>query len=276
MTIVLFQVEYTADAMKLELIEIASRNDPLLTVFGDVTFGQCEEVIESQPITFTSPESFIALPRFDVSRKLATMTFQFKTVEANGMIMYNGGSFGNIDSDFFAMEIIDGYLYLLLDLGSGAIKEKASRTRVDDGHPHIVFFQYGGKNGFIKVDAHQTEYTTPGRRSQLELEQLLFIGGLDFDRHNSYRLPKELWSGILKYGYVGCLQDLVVNNNKIDLMTVARTQRQRDIVTGCYRGEAKCDSQPCMHKGKCVEGWNRFTCDCRATEYTGDTCEQGR
>jgi hypothetical protein len=30
-----------------------------LTVFGDVIFNQCQDMVETKPITFTTPDSFI-------------------------------------------------------------------------------------------------------------------------------------------------------------------------------------------------------------------------
>ncbi|GFO35586.1 neurexin [Plakobranchus ocellatus] len=46
-----------------------------------------------------------------------------------------------------------------------------------------------------------------------------------------------------------------------------------NVVGYCKQMEPQCSSQPCIHQGKCVEGWNRFTCDCRATGYTGSVCQ---
>ncbi|XP_053395317.1 neurexin-1-like isoform X3 [Mercenaria mercenaria] len=267
------KVEYKADSINLELIEMANRDDNLITVMGDVVFGKCEEVIDSQPVTYTTPDSFVALPRWDVKKNSGTISFQFQTTEPDGLVMYNSGTYGSSNFDFFAMEIIDSYFYLIMDLGTGAIKEKVSRTEVDDGVPHIVHFQYSGRTGFIRVDAHETEYVTPGMGMQLDLEDMLFIGGLNFQRYNSYRLPKELWSGILKHGFVGCIQDMMINDEKVDLMTVARKQLQRDIKSECQKMDAQCLSQPCLHGGTCSEGWNRYACDCTNTSYKGKNCE---
>lgn len=34
----------------------------------------------------------------------------------------------------------------------------------------------------------------------------------------------------------------------------------------------QCDSQPCLNGGVCKDGWNRFTCDCSATNHGGPIC----
>ena len=270
------QVEYEADNIVLDLLDLAKTDHNLISIIGDLVFGKCEEVIDSQPVTFTTPESYVALSRWDLSRNTGTIKFQFRTTESNGLILYNSGSYKSNNYDFFAMEIIDGDFYLVMNLGTGSIKEKVSRTYVDDGMPHKVFFQYSGKSGLIRVDSHEIEYLTPGMGTKLDLDDLFYIGGLDFDRYNAYRLPKELWSGMMKKGFVGCIQDLILNNNKIDLMTVARKQAQRDVRPECREIEDQCASQPCLHRGLCKEGWNRYICDCRNTSYSGKNCEHGK
>ncbi|XP_052769324.1 neurexin-1-like isoform X2 [Mya arenaria] len=267
------QVEFKADSISLELIELAKADHNLISVIGDVIFGQCEDVVESQPVTFMTPESFIAMPKWDIKKKNGTISFQFRTTEPDGLIMYNSAQYGSSNLDFFGLEIIDGHFYLVMALGTGAIKEKISRNRVDDGLPHTVYLMYRGKTGLIRIDSHEYDYLTPGMGMELDLEDMLFVGGLDFERYNAYRLPKELWSGILKQGYVGCLQDLKINNDKVDLMMVARKQHQKDIRNECRKLEPQCSSQQCMHRGTCTEGWNRYICDCRNTSYRGRNCE---
>lgn len=53
--------------------------------------------------------------------------------------------FGQVD--FFAVELLDGSLYLLLDMGSGTIKVKATQTKVNDGSWYHVDIQRDGRSG---------------------------------------------------------------------------------------------------------------------------------
>ncbi|XP_052272196.1 neurexin-1-like [Dreissena polymorpha] len=267
------KVVYKADSLSLDIIELANRGHEFIVAAGDIVYGQCQEVIDSQPVTFLTPESFIALPRWDVKNQNGSISFQFRTSESDGLLLYNSAEYGSNNLDFIAMEIIDGDFYLVLALGTGVIKEKVSRTKINDGMPHVVVFQYRGKTGYISVDSHEYEYVTPGMGKELDLQDMMYIGGLNFHRYNAYRLPKEVWSGILKQGYVGCMQDLKINNNKVDLMMVARKQQQKDVRNECRKLSDQCSEQVCMHRGSCVEGWNRYICDCRGTSYTGVNCE---
>lgn len=49
--------------------------------------------------------------------------------------------------DFFAVELLDGSLYLLLDMGSGTIKVKATQNKVNDGAWYHVDIQRDGRSG---------------------------------------------------------------------------------------------------------------------------------
>ena len=174
------------------------------------------------------------------------------------------------------MEVLDGYMYLMLDLGSGAVKVKASNVRVTDGLPHKVMMDHSSGAGTIAVDGHSVSYQVPGASDQLDLQGALVVGGVDHSQEAASRLPRELWSARLRYGYVGCLQDLVLNGQKVDLAGLAAAQEVLGVVKYCRVVEPQCISQPCMHRGDCSEGWNRFICDCRETGYIGGSCNEGK
>ena len=40
----------------------------------------------------------------------------------------------------------------------------------------------------------------------------------------------------------------------------------------CNSQSGQCASQPCRNNGICTEGWNRYTCDCSSTSFTGANC----
>lgn len=60
-----------------------------------------------------------ALPNWDAART-GSIAFKIRTNEANGVLMYNTGA--TAQGDFFAFELLDGHVFLLLNLGSGAVK----------------------------------------------------------------------------------------------------------------------------------------------------------
>ena len=52
------QVEFSADSMRLSLIDMARTGQKLISVVGHVDF-QCQEVGAGEPVSFTTPESFL-------------------------------------------------------------------------------------------------------------------------------------------------------------------------------------------------------------------------
>lgn len=62
----------------------------------------------------------------------------------------------------FALELVSGHLYLHLDLGSGAVKVKATTRRVDDGLWHEIMLRRNGKEGRLTVDENAADFSTPG------------------------------------------------------------------------------------------------------------------
>ena len=62
-----------------------------------------------------------------------------------------------------------------------------------------------------------------GDSNQLDLEGSLFIGSVDY-MDPYLKLPPSLWSGTLRYGFVGCLKDLFINGASYDVVTYAHQQ----------------------------------------------------
>ncbi|PSN31987.1 Neurexin-3 [Blattella germanica] len=184
--------------------------------------------------------------------------------------MYSSGA-SSSHADFFAFELLNGHIYLHLDLGSGGVKVKATTRRVDDGLWHEATLRRTGKEGRVTVDGTAADFSTPGESNQLDLEGPLYIGGVG-PPTAPLTVPPVLWAGVLRHGYVGCMRDLVINGNAIDIAGYARQQDSGAIRPSCHVQLPQCDSQPCMNGGLCSEGWNRFICDCTATSFTGPTC----
>lgn len=65
--------------------------------------------------------------------------------------------------DYFAVELVNGHVYLHLDLGSGSVKVKATSRRIDDGTWHEIAINRNGKSGRVTVDGASTDFITPGK-----------------------------------------------------------------------------------------------------------------
>uniref|UniRef100_A0A4W6D2F2 Neurexin 3a n=1 Tax=Lates calcarifer TaxID=8187 RepID=A0A4W6D2F2_LATCA len=227
----LIKVVYKNNDIRLELSRLARIVDPKMKIQGEVSY-KCENVATLDPISFfETPEAYISLPKWNTKR-MGSISFDFRTTDQK-----------NTKVDFFAVELLDGSLYLLLDMGSGTIKVKATQTKVNDGAWYHVDIQRDGRSGTISV--------------------------------NSRRTPFTLWTAMLNYGYVGCIRDLFIDGRSKDIRQIAEAQNGAGIKPSCNKQPGKqCESYPCKNRGVCKEGWNRFICDCTGTGYWSRTCER--
>ncbi|XP_036810386.1 neurexin 3a isoform X8 [Oncorhynchus mykiss] len=276
------EVVYKNNDIRLELSRLARIVDPKMKIQGDVVF-KCENVATLDPISFETPEAYISLPKWNTKR-MGSISFDFRTSEPNGLILFTHGkpqerkeaqrSQKNTKVDFFAVELLDGSLFLLLDMGSGTIKVKATQNKVNDGAWYHVDIQRDGRSGTISVNSRRTPFTASGESEILDLEGDMYLGGLPSDRANLI-LPTELWTAMLNYGYVGCVRDLFIDGRSKDIRQIAEAQNGAGIKPSCNKVAGKqCESYPCKNRGVCKEGWNRFICDCTGTGYWSRTCER--
>lgn len=145
---------YKNNDFKLELSRLAIERDPKITLNGDLVF-RCEDVAALDPVTFETAESYISLPKWN-TKKTGSISFDFRTTEPSGLLLFSHGRpqgpkeqkpGRELKTDYFAMELLDGYLYLLIDMGSGKTKLKASNKKVNDGEWCHVDFQREGRKG---------------------------------------------------------------------------------------------------------------------------------
>eukprot|EP00064_Thunnus_orientalis_P004112 superscaffoldBa00000363_g4123 len=148
------EVVYKNNDVRLELSRLAKQGDPKMKIHGTVAF-KCENVATLDPITFETPESFIILNKWN-AKKTGSISFDFRTTEPNGLLLFSHGkpkqqpkdskSPQTFKVDFFAIEMLDGHLYLLLDMGSGTTKTRAVNKKVNDGEWYHVDFQRDGRS----------------------------------------------------------------------------------------------------------------------------------
>ncbi|XP_027700506.1 neurexin 3 [Vombatus ursinus] len=274
-------VVYKNNDIRLELSRLARIGDTKMKIYGEVVF-KCENVATLDPINFETPEAYISLPKWNTKR-MGSISFDFRTTEPNGLILFTHGkpqerkdsrSQKNTKVDFFAVELLDGNLYLLLDMGSGTIKVKATQKKANDGEWYHVDIQRDGRSGTISVNSRRTPFTASGESEILDLEGDMYLGGLPENRAGLI-LPTELWTAMLNYGYVGCIRDLFIDGRSKNIRQLAEVQNAAGVKSSCSRLSTKqCDSYPCKNNAVCKDGWNRFICDCTGTGYWGRTCER--
>ncbi|XP_039633268.1 neurexin-2-like isoform X10 [Perca fluviatilis] len=271
-------VVYKNNEFRLELSRLAEQRDPKISIHGDLIFS-CEDVEALEPVTFDTPSAYLTLPRWN-TKKTGAISFDFRTTEPIGLLLFSHGSLQGVQSDrkpradFFAMELLDGFLYLVMDMGSGSIKMKASNKRLDDGEWCHVDFQRSGRNGFISVNSQSIPFSANEGSEILDLDGDMYLGGLPEDRQ-ALMLPPEVWSASLSLGYVGCVRDLFIDGQSRNLWRLAEVQSATGVSSFCTREtHVRCARDTCANGGHCREGWNRHICDCNGTGYLGPSCEK--
>eukprot|EP00063_Salmo_salar_P060688 XP_014035523.1 PREDICTED: neurexin-1-beta isoform X16 [Salmo salar] len=276
------EVVYKNNDVRLELSRMAKQGDAKMKVHGIVAF-KCENVATLDPITFETPGSFITLNKWN-AKKTGSISFDFRTTEPNGLLLFSHGkpkqapkdskSPLTLKVDFFAIEMLDGHLYLLLDMGSGTTKTRAVNKKVNDGEWYHVDFQRDGRSGTISINTQRQAYTAPGESEILDLDDNLYLGGLPENKLGLV-FPTEVWTALLNYGYVGCIRDLFIDGQSKDVRRMAEVQKAAGVKPSCSKEPPKqCLSNPCQNNGVCREGWNRYVCDCSGTGYLGRSCER--
>lgn len=222
-----------------------------LEVHGNPIKGCTESKSHFDPVTFATSESYLALPKWECSDE-GRISLKIRTNEGSGVILYssgiknmkenshrfNDGGDHHTSFDFFAVELLDGHVFMLMNQGSGSVRLKATTRRVDDGQWHTISVERKGKSGRVNVDDSGVDFITPGTSAQLDLEGPLFLGGIGGSYHGDHQLmgsghsrstlksspkstigssgaiPAELWAGSLGHGFVGCVRDLVISHEE--------------------------------------------------------------
>ncbi|XP_032595633.1 neurexin-1 isoform X2 [Drosophila grimshawi] len=265
------KVEFSADTLNLNLIDLAKSGSKLIQVAGNLEY-QCPSGDPQDPVTFTTRESHLVLPPWETGKQ-SSISFKFRTKEPNGIIILATGSKQPRAKNavLIAIELLNGHIYIHLDLGSGASKIRASRRRVDDGDWHDLILRRNGRDAKVSVDGVWNDFRTPGDGTILELDGHMYVGGVG-PAYNSIAWPAAIWTATLRQGFVGCLRDLVLSGKAIDIAAFARVQDSASVKPSCHVQGNVCTGNPCLNGGTCLEGWNRPICDCSATLYGGPTC----
>ncbi|XP_058482405.1 neurexin-2-like isoform X5 [Solea solea] len=271
-------VVYKNNEFRLELSRLAEHQDLRVSIHGDLIF-RCESVEALEPVTFDTPSAYLTLPRWN-TKKTGAISFDFRTTEPSGLLLFSHGRLQGtppdkkLRADFFSMELLDGFLYLVMDMGSGSIKMKATNTRLSDGEWCHVDFHRNGRNGFLSVNSQSIPFTANEGSEILDLDGDMYLGGLPEDRQ-ALMLPPEVWTASLGLGYVGCVRDLFIDGQSRNLWRLAEVQSATGVSSFCTREtHTRCAKDTCANGGHCREGWNRHICYCNGTGYLGLSCDK--
>ncbi|CAJ0563891.1 unnamed protein product, partial [Mesorhabditis spiculigera] len=141
-----------------------------------------------------------------------TIEFKFKTSRMNGVIFWQGQNPDQslVGEDYVSIGIRDGFLVFAYELGGGAA-EMVSIFRVDDGLMHNVLAIRKGRDGALFVDDFPpVNGSSSGILAMLNVDGNVYIGGVPD--------LKFMTGGLHRANFDGCVADVTLNGDKMDLM----------------------------------------------------------
>ncbi|XP_022236404.1 agrin-like isoform X1 [Limulus polyphemus] len=230
----------------------------------------CEELhrdVKEVTVPEFNGESFLQLPTLPSVGLAFTIEVWFLTYKLDGLLLYNGQE-SPPGGDFVSLNLVDGFVQLRFDLGSGVASVSGVVTITSPypvvlGEWHSVKVTRQRRRGSLQVDGGLEVYgESRAPLSELNLHQPLFVGGfksLSAVNHHS---------GIFK-GLTGAIQRIMVNGELWDnLMDKATTSHGITPYAG-----PPCTEGVCLNGGICVPKLNEFTCRC-PMDFIGLRCEQ--
>nr|CAB3254668.1 basement membrane-specific heparan sulfate proteoglycan core protein-like [Phallusia mammillata] len=190
----------------------------------------------------------------------------FRANSLNGLLLY---AF-SMGSDFISLNMADGYLDFRFDVGSGSVTIRSASAAVI-GEWHTVVISRNGKTGEIRLDDGEVvKGKSPGEFRALDVDSQLYLGGIPRDLDG--RLPREIQNLGHDLGFYGCISQLEVNTEVIDM---GSPEVNRVGIVRCKTCGADKSDSPCYNEGMCVETYDSktgFACQC-PDGILGDNCQ---
>ncbi|RWS04342.1 agrin-like protein [Dinothrombium tinctorium] len=213
--------------------------------------------------------SYLQLPTLQNVAQAFVIEVWFLTRVVNGLLLYNGQYSPIGRGDFLSLNIVDGQIQFRYNLGSGipnvsGVVILTSKNKVSLGEWHTLRITRQRKKGTLQLNDGPVEHgEAKGNLSELNLDQPLYIGGID----DIYAVNKD--SGIV-VGLNGAIQRIVVNGEIWDNL-VQRATAIKNVPE--YSGPPCGYENPCINEGICVPQLNDYNCKCKP-KFTGKKCNK--
>lgn len=198
------------------------------------------------------------------------ISLRFLTVQLAAFIFYRG------DRDTFVkLELLKGCLHLSVQVSNQSKALLHIAHSVSDGEWHSVEVTVARAVTLRLLDSACPESCLSKTAGITDSNQLVlasqstFLGGLPrsgdslLNLYNTHSAPT----------FVGCLQDIEIDLNLItpeDVLPGSST----NVKAGCTKKDW-CEQSPCQNKGRCVNLWLNYQCDCYRP-YGGPNCATGK
>lgn len=202
-------------------------------------------------VTFRKMDAVLEVPEFE-STMAGDIRFQFRTRSYSGIFIQK---IGNLTGDLIEVKLITPReIAFRYSAGSGVeVISIATPFDLNDNEWHTVQIERNRKEARMNIDS----ISAGNPEDLLAYRPFMFTSNLTIGASVNYR-----------DGFVGCIRGLQVNGKIVDLVSLARNQVY-GVSVGCV---GKCQSNPCLNGGTCIEMYASFQCDCTFTPFRGPIC----
>ncbi|XP_059379365.1 protein crumbs homolog 2b [Carassius carassius] len=205
----------------------------------------------------------IEVPRINRTRRQAgsqgpSVQLRFRTTLPD-LILFCRGS----QEHFFILELIGGNLHSRAESGDLKYAVQLSGD-FSDGLWHEVSVSVDERLILTSLSDNITKAEDGGHNQLLSFQphglEKVYIGGV----------PQEyLNQTTSRTGFVGCFEDLLVDSQPV---LPQRFSMQPDVQMVCEKSDW-CGLEPCSERGRCVDLWSDYRCDCRRP-FHGHNCSE--
>ena len=162
---------------------------------------------------------------------------------------------------YLTLFLLKSKVVLRYDLGDGLVTLSDNWEVLKQNEWCLVDIELKGRYASLRVNRKQaTKNSSRGRSTSLRLgsQSVVYVGGTGKTKDGDN-------------GFHGCVQQLRVNDKKIDLVGDYEKAHR---FSSCYSVLSPCLTQPCLNEGKCqAVSVGKFHCAC-PKRYEGERCEK--
>ncbi|XP_061680126.1 contactin-associated protein-like 4 isoform X2 [Syngnathoides biaculeatus] len=249
----------------LNLIDMAKKNNPQVTVVGNVTFSCAESI--SVAVTFTDSQSFLKLPGHTTKASgLVVIALQFRTWNEKGLLL----TFNFLQQQrTLWLYLSDARLQLQINDTTRVLLKLNKGSGLNDGQWHSVELSCGQDQLSMAVDKEKGTTTHSAGIPQPD-GQLFFGGCPPLSDNHKCKNPVTTFQG--------CMRLVTVNKHPVDFIKIHHR------LLGNYSHlhidmcgiTDRCSPSYCEHGGTCTQSWHTFHCNCSNSGYRGATCHSSR
>ncbi|CAG0922962.1 unnamed protein product [Notodromas monacha] len=194
-------------------------------------------------VTFRVPDATLDFPAVEWGQS-GDIYFEFRTTTHDAVLIHSRG----VNGDFIKVSIIGG--------------------------DHLQFEYQAGAGGALAVNIETQHKIADDRWHSLRVERNRLEARMVLDEaisqaQSNNNGPEECATVDWRDGFVGCMRSLMVNGRQLKMNEMLDKYEIYGVTSGCI---GKCDSNPCLNNGTCLEGYDKYICDCQWTAFKGPIC----